>query len=211
MHVQNYVKKPYEGLLIDIQYLPPVSWFLLACNYDKAYLDIFSNYKKATFANRCHLLGANGVQRLSIPLQKGKNQKTPLHDVKISYDFNWQKNHWATITSCYRRSPYFEFYEDLFYPFYHNKFESLVEFNFILIQQIQKILKLDKKFFFTDKYIEPQSTDLDDYRNKIFPQQPNSLNLTLPVYNQVFSDRIAFIEDLSILDLVCNTGSLRTQ
>ena len=47
-----------------------------------------------------------------------------------------KKNHWKSIESAYRSSPYFEYYEQEFYDFFHKKdFELLVDFNTALMQK----------------------------------------------------------------------------
>ncbi|MBC8173046.1 MAG: WbqC family protein [Chitinophagales bacterium] len=193
-----------NALLIELQYLPAIAWIHLLQQYDIIYLDNKEHYQKGSYRNRCHILGPNGTQRLSIPLVKGKHQHSHMNAVRISYDHTWQKDHWQSICSAYRRSAYFEFYEDVLYPFYHTTYEKLFDFNFALLQLIFKLLKMEKEIRFTETYISPGAEGFDDYRGRISPKTINGLHLDLPVYIQVFSDRFDFHPDLSILDLICN-------
>lgn len=197
-------KKP---LLIDLPYLPCISWIKLAEQYDEIYIDAFEYYVKGTYRNRCHILGPNGLQRLSIPLVKGKHQHTPIKDVCIDHNSNWQKIHWQSLCSAYRRSVYFEYFEDVLYPFYHKRIDGLMAFNHALLQVIFKILKMPQLIIFTEHYISKDDSIFDDYRSVISPKKKNMLNHVLPAYTQVFSDRFTFFNDLSIVDYIFNTGN----
>ena len=73
-------------------------------------------------------------------------------NVKIAYDDNWQRIHWNSLCSAYRRSPYFEFYEDRFAPFYHKKFDYLFDFNRQMMDLVLDLLALDLNIEFTEKY-----------------------------------------------------------
>ncbi|MFN0276569.1 MAG: WbqC family protein [Chitinophagales bacterium] len=196
-----------NALLIELQYLPAIPWIQLIQQYEKIYLDVKEHYVKGSYRNRCHILGPNGLQRLSIPLLKGKHQHSAMEDVSISYETHWQKDHWLSLCSAYRRSPYFEYYEDIFYPFYHTKHEKLFYFNYELLKCIFKILGIQKEITFTEDYIKPGAAGFDDYRTMISPKKENSALPSTSAYSQVFSDRFPFHANLSIFDLICNTGN----
>ena len=85
--------------LLSIHYLPNVQWFskLVVGN---AVIEQHENYVKGSYRNRCHIVAANGVLPISIPLQKGKHQQTPIREVRISYIDLWQKMHWQSIQSA---------------------------------------------------------------------------------------------------------------
>ena len=78
----------------------------------------------------------------------------------ISYNERWQDLHWQSFISAYRRSPFFEYYEEEFRKLYTTKFEFLVDFNFQMMQLIAKILKkTELSVTFADKYY-PESLHL---------------------------------------------------
>lgn len=195
-------------LLIEPHYLPSISWVLLVARYDVVYLDISSNYVKASYRNRCLVLSPNGVLTLSIPLAKAQNNRDTMKTVRISYDENWQKIHWMTFMSCYRRSAYFEFYEDVFSPYFTKKETLLYNFDVELLKLIFKFCKMKTEIRFTEAYIPPGTAGYDDYRNCITPKTQNPLNIEIPRYPQVFSDRFDFIPDLSIVDMLFNDGKI---
>ena len=73
----------------------------------------------------------------------------------IAYDDNWRKIHWKSLESAYRSSPYFEYYEDDFYPFYHGeKPEYLADFNSSLNKKIIELLDLEITITETSEYTE---------------------------------------------------------
>ncbi len=196
-----------EKLLIEPHYLPCFSWMKLAGDYKSIYFSNNENYVKASYRNRCHVLSPNGILTMSIPVKKSKEERNKMGTIKISYDFDWQKNHWMTLMSSYRRSPYFEFFEDNFAPFYQKKYELLIEMNYELIKLLFKITNIHCEIIFTDDYIEPGTEGFDDYRNMIIPTT-KSLKFNQPNYIQVFSDRFNFFEDLSIADMIFNKGKI---
>ncbi|HNY54735.1 MAG TPA: WbqC family protein [Chitinophagales bacterium] len=194
-----------NAILIESQYIGSCSYWNLLLKADAIVLDTHEHFVKRSYRNRAHILGANGLLRLSIPLVSGKHQHSAMKDVRISYNENWQGLHWHSFTSAYRRSPFFEFYEDHFRKFYEEKTDLLVEYNFQLMQTIAFVLKTELSVSFSDKYFTKDEFSGTDYRSHVMPGKDNTLDFT--AYPQVFSDRFPFEKDLSILDLLFNTGT----
>ncbi|NJW55298.1 WbqC family protein, partial [Salinimicrobium sp. CDJ15-91] len=90
------------------------------------------NYQKQTYRNRMYIYGANGKLSLNVPIKHtgNKSNHQKYRDVRIENDFPWQKQHWRSLETVYRTSPFFEFYEDDFRPVYDQKFEFLIDFNY---------------------------------------------------------------------------------
>ena len=67
-------------------------------------------YQKQTTRNRCHIMSANGIQKLIIPIKHSKKENESLHDynAKIDNSQNWKVKHWKSIQNAYRSSPFFE-------------------------------------------------------------------------------------------------------
>ncbi|MFI5171162.1 MAG: WbqC family protein [Chitinophagales bacterium] len=166
-----------KNLLIEPHYLPSFSWMKLIAGYDIIYLDISENYIKASYRNRCIISGPNGLLNLSIPVKKNRNERNKTGTIAIDNSFSWQKNHWMTLTSCYRRSPYFEFFEDMFSPIYLKKYQRLIDIDLDLINLLFKLTEIKSEIRFTDSYIEPGTGGFDDFRDKIYPGTINPLKL----------------------------------
>lgn len=197
-----------QQLLIDLQYLPPISYFILLAQYDKVVLERGDSFNKSTYRNRCYIAGPNGALRLTIPVLGGKSHRIYYSDTQITYEQDWQKNHWQSLCSCYRSSPYFEFYEDRLAPFYEQRFTHLYEFNRELLMLMLDLLNLNIDISYTDEYHKTYS-QADDYRDTILPdprKAPQQTQINPPVYHQVFETKTGFLPNLSILDLLFNEG-----
>jgi len=198
-------------IAIELPYAGSIGFMLTVLRSDHIYFDAYENYRKGSYRNRCRIQNANGVLSLSIPLVHGKNQNTPYKDLKICYSQQWQKMHWTGLTSSYRRSPYFEYYEDEFYTFYHTETRYLLDFNQQFFDVICRILKYSPSYDFSETYLnteELSNKHLLDYRGLHHPKtHKNKVQYDYPPYSQVFSDRMPFIPDLSILDLLFNKGT----
>lgn len=182
-------------------YLGPIEYYFHLINCKNVTIDTYENYVKQTYRNRCCILSPNGIQNLTIPLVKAK-QRNLTKKMVIAYDDNWRKIHWKSLESAYRSSPYFEYYEDDFYPFYHGeKPEYLADFNSSLNKKIIELLDLEITITETSEYTEELE---NDYRKAFSPKQETKLNFTS--YIQVFGDRNGFTPNMSILDILFNEG-----
>jgi len=112
-----------KGALLPMFYLPPVEYFIQLNTFKPGIvIEREEHYPKQTYRNRARIYSPDGVLTLTVPVTKGSKNHTIIKDVKISYDFNWQRLHWLSLQACYRSSAYFEFYEDELTPFYEKKF-----------------------------------------------------------------------------------------
>jgi len=195
--------------IFSLQYLPPVSWFVAVAKVSEAHLEQHEHYVKGSYRNRCYIAAVNGAQRLTIPLRKGKNQQQPIREVRIAYDEPWQIQHWRAICSAYGNSPFFEHYAALFEPYFlAKKYELLWDWNYDLLKLSLKILKLKTPIVLTEKY-EEQTEHLLDFRHEFTPKHTAPYAAYAPVkYPQVFEDRLGFLPDLSILDLIFCAGRI---
>ena len=193
-----------DKLLIELQYLGPITYYSRLAEFGEVTLEAFENFKKSSYRNRCYIAGPNGRLRLSIPLINGKHQRRLYKEVQIAYDEDWQKNHWNSLCAAYRRSPYFEFYEDHFYPYYHKRYDNLFQFNLELMKVVVDLLELPISIALTQEYIADVSNNAIDERSVIRPNAVNSADVI--VYHQVFEDRTGFVPHASIVDLLFNEG-----
>jgi hypothetical protein len=191
------------SLLLSTAYLPPISYIEQCLVSGKIILESQEHYVKQTYRNRANIYGANGMLSLIIPVQHENLAETPIKDVKISYDTPWQQTHWRSIISAYRNSPYFEYYEHDFEPFYQKQFETLFDFNTELFRLIFSLLKAEVEISFTSAY-EKIPAGVNDLRNAFSPEKRSRNQIE---YRQVFFEKHGFISDLSIIDRLFNYRS----
>ncbi len=193
-----------KGAIFPLFYLPPVEFFSKIRQYkDNVFIERFEHFPKQTYRNRALIHSPQGKLALIVPVVKGSKVHTMVKDVRISYDFDWQRLHWMSMQTSYRSSAYFEFYEDDFAAFYQKKWDFLFDYNEELLGLLLKFLKLDIAWSYTNFY-ESEYPGFDDFRNSIHPK----LATEEPVvpYFQVFEDRNGFIPNLSVVDLLFNQG-----
>ena len=180
-------------------YLPSVEYMSWVINQKKLYFLTSGHYQKQTYRNRAEIYGPNGKLKLIIPVTKnrGSNHQKDI-ETMIDNNFLWQKNHWRSLQMSYRASPYFEFYEEDFYPFYNNKISSLMELNIGLIKVILKLLKFEIPIEEKNDNKVKEKRDLIIYKKIV--------NASILKYNQVFIDKHGFLSNLSIVDLLFNLG-----
>lgn len=187
--------------LLPIFYLPPISWFSeFLKEENKIILEKMENFPKQTYRNRAHIYGANGKLALIIPTQH--NGKRLYQDTEISYSENWRDLHWKSIKIAYQSSPYFEYYENSFQKLYQEKNKFLMDFNLKSIELVQVLLKTNQSFSFSEEFIK--NPEMDNFRDAFSAKKENEINQQ--EYYQTFSDKLGFIKDLSIIDLLCNLG-----
>lgn len=196
-----------QSLLCEMQYWGSISWHFLLSQSNDISFDLHEHYRKGSYRNRCHVMGPNGMLSLSVPLVKGKFQHSAFGKVRISYAENWRKDHWMSLVSSYRRSAYFEYYEDDIAPLYKEEYEFLWQLNEATLNIVLKLLKRDMAFTYTDRYIDQDQFTGLDARGIVHPNVNKCrLQLELPEYPQVFMDRMSFFADLSVLDILFNLG-----
>ena len=194
--------------ILSTAYLGPIQYYSKLVEYPECIIEHCEHFTKQTYRSRCDIYSPNGLKTLSVPLVK-RNHRQAVKDLKISYDVDWQKLHWRTLESSYRRSPFFEYFEDDLYPFYHDKkFDFLIDLNEALQQEMLVLLKQKPKYSFTSEY-HKEYTDAHDYRTIISPKESleADVNFSIKIYSQVFETRHGFIHNLSIVDLLFNQGS----
>ena len=181
-------------------YLPNVAYFAYLTKQETSYFATDTHYQKQTFRNRSEIYGENGKLNLIIPIIHKKQTFQLEQDVEISYEINWQKEHWKSICSAYRSSPFFEYYEADLDPFFDKKTKSLFDFNLSLIEKIMMLLELPYSFqkISFNKEKDQRIDELLLAKKRPVIQQEK--------YIQVFVSKLGFIPNLSILDALFNLG-----
>jgi hypothetical protein len=192
------------AVYLSIAYLAPVQYYCKMYAFGTVVVEACENYVKQTYRNRCLIAASNGVQSLSVPVEKPQTDKCLTKDIRISEHGHWRKQHWHALVSAYGTSPFFEYYQDDFAPFYHCKYTFLFDFNEALREMICTLLDICPSVRYSTRY---ETSVPNDFRESIRPKQTVRDNAFRPrPYHQVFADRHGFLPDLSIADLLFNMG-----
>jgi hypothetical protein len=194
-----------KGALLPMFYLPPVEYFTQLTHFKPdVWIEQNEHFVKQTYRNRANIYSPDGMLTLVVPVAKGSKVHTNTKEVKISYDFRWQRLHWMSLESCYRRSAYFEFYEDELKPFYEQKTTYLFDYNQKLLELLMRLLKIKTTLNYTETFEARYPETVTDLRNALNGKK--EVNAEQKQYFQVFEERKGFLKNLSIVDLLFNQG-----
>ncbi len=189
-------------LVIHPTYFPNISHFVAIANSEAVVFEVFDNYQKQTFRNRCDIYGANGKLTLTMPVSYSQKNRQLYKDVKIYNEENWQLHHLKSLQSAYRTSPFYEYYEDDLNILFETRFEFLLDFNFKCLEVLLECLQLDASYSLTDTF--NKNIDATDLRQLVNPATAKSF--TFETYTQVFQEKHGYLNNLSVLDLIFNEG-----
>ena len=199
-----------QTFLLSSLYLAPIQYYSKIFRAKEVIIETDDNYQKQSYRNRCIIAAANGPLALSIPIEKSKELKCKMKDIKIADHGNWQHLHWNAIISAYNSSPFFEYYRDEFSLFYEKRITYLFDLNEQLRCLICELLEIETPTTYTSTFVEKAAIDITDFREVIHPKKEwreTDKEFVAKPYYQVFADKRSFIENLSIIDLLFNMGN----
>ena len=170
---------------------------------EKVVFEMEDNYQKQTYRNRAHIAHTNGRLLLNIPIKHSKDgtrQKTK--DVYVENDFPWQSQHWKSLQTAYRTSPFFEFYEDDLEPLFTEPVGKLMDHNLTIFSLVSELIGIEVDLSKTDRY--DVTSEHMDLRSLVVSKSEASQ--PFKTYSQVFQSNHGFLSNLSILDLLFNEG-----
>ena len=190
--------------LLHPSYFPSISHFVAMFQAESIVFEMEDNFQKQTNRNRTYIYSPNGVQLLNIPIKHSRTSHQKTKDIQIENDFDWQKQHFKSLEAAYRSSPFFEYFEDDFVPFFEKKHQFLMDLNLEALEIISKCMRMKFDFETTNEYFhEVDSNKFLDYRFLVNGKKDPSV---FESYTQVFDDKFGFINNLSVLDLLFSEG-----
>jgi hypothetical protein len=168
---------------------------------EEAVIDLGENFIKRSERNRASILSANGVMQLTVHVENANRPRQRMRDVRIDYSKRWQHQHWLSIVSAYKSSPYFDHFAPQLEPFYKREWRYLVDYNMEYLDVLLRGLGTDFRPKVSEQYVEAVQGDLD-----LRPKQKKDSTFVAEPYFQVFSDRMPFQSNLSVLDLLMCEG-----
>lgn len=187
--------------VFHIEYFPSIKWYALWLQSEQAMLDQYEYFERKSNRNRCWVSGPNGKIMLTVPLDGGRNQRVKMKDLKIANHEKWSQVHWRTLDACYRRSPFFEYFEHELNAIFLKRHTFLIDLNIATLEFYNKVLRIKNGVYLSQSYIEPSDLALEDFRSNVFSK------VSIQVYLQPFDLKNGFISDLSMLDMIFCLGN----
>lgn len=191
-------------ILLEPHFLPTLEFYCALMPFEHIRFEQHEHFVKQTFRNHTVVRGANRVEKLVVPLSV-KGHRVPLREVKMEPGLRWRNNHWRTIVSAYRKSPYFEHYAPELERCFFEPSGQLVAFNIKLFALSLKWLRWQKEISLTSNF-EKTPDQISDFRNVVLSKRPflERMIYSPQPYTQVFGSD--FEPNLSILDVIFCKG-----
>jgi hypothetical protein len=174
--------------VLPLYLLPSLDWFAEAIGAEVLTLGDEEQFTKQTERNRLNYGTFQGTKTFSIPIIHSSTSRG-YNEVLISYETNWPQQLVNALRTAYGKSPFFEYYGYRFEAIILSKPSNLWTLNFNLLNEIINCLKIDIPILV----------------QKIKAINSETLHEVIPYY-QVFSEKIEFQPNLTILDLIYNEG-----
>ena len=127
-------------MTLPVAYLAPKDWYKkYLLNPAEVEIEGLESFEKQTFRNRCLITSPDGPLTLSVPVKKVEHKQLT-RDIQISYQSHWQHQHWISLVSAYKHTPFFDYYADYFRPFYERETKWLWDLNSGLHETIMQLL-----------------------------------------------------------------------
>src|SRR5690554_3840364 len=153
-----------QKTILSSFYLAPIEYYAALFRSSIVVIEIYDNYQKQSYRNRCTIASPNGPLSLSIPVVKPDRTKSKMKDIRIADHGNWQHLHWNAILSAYRSTPFFQYYEDEYRPFYEKRFTFLHDFNEGLRHLTGRLIGIETTVSYTSAYIAETPNNMQDFR-----------------------------------------------
>lgn len=195
---------PYPDcvLIVPPVYAGTVPLYAAMAQYGAVCLDPSTPWdKRRKESHRTVIAGANGIQRLTVPIVKpDRYHGTTVGDIKVSDHGHWWDLHRGAIESAYGRTPYYEYYADEIAPAFTGHIDSLYNLDLLLHRFACRVAGIND--------ISGDTRAISHYRPVLLAD--HATTATEHPYWQVWADRYGFQPGLSVLDLIFSLGPLTT-
>lgn len=190
-------------VILESHFFPCIDYFKQIYSADNILIEGCESFQKQSYRSRCVILATNGPLSMSLLINHDEGRKS-IQTTTIDYKHNWLVPFWRTLEAAYKKSPYFDYFEDIFKPILFSEEENLFVLNQQILKECMRFLGIDKQIEVTSDYIENyDETFFLDKRIIIHPKK-NSVSKGFLPYPQNFGE--TFVENMSIIDLIMNEG-----
>ena len=138
-------------VLLSTTYFGPVQWYQKLHRAEHVIIEQWESFQKQTYRNRCLIATTNGVQALTVPVEK---PAVCIKDIRISDHGNWRHLHWNALQSAYGESPFFEYYQDDIRPFFEGRWTYLLDFNEAIRQKMCELIDIQPEVEYSGEWRE---------------------------------------------------------
>ncbi|MBR2881034.1 MAG: WbqC family protein [Prevotella sp.] len=136
--------------LLSTTYCGPVQWYQKLYRSEEVFMERQETFQKQTYRNRCVIATTNGLQTLTVPVERSSSNL--IKDIRISNHGNWRHQHWFALMSAYNESPFFDYYQDDFRPFYERQYDFLYDFNMEICHKVCELIDIQPNIKETSFY-----------------------------------------------------------
>lgn len=181
-------------LILPPSLFPPIHYMALWIG-ENGMWNVHQKFEKQSWRNRFRILGPNGAQDLSAPINH-QSDKTDFSKVALDHTHPWVDKEWKSIETAYRNSSFFEALAPELEPIIKKEHTLLLDrctetMNWVL-QQL--------------RWVAPIASSEEQITHEfIMKSRFQSEGVE---YRQVFQYKNPFVKGLSVLDLLMNEGPL---
>lgn len=190
-------------ILLHPTYFPSIVQMVAVAQSQAVVFEVEDNYQKQTYRNRAYIAHAHGQLALHVPVTHNKKSgRYMMKEVVVDNSFPWQSQHWKSMQTAYRTSPFFEFYEDDLRELFVEPVHQLLSHNLQIFKKLCEMIGMDCDITLSTEYFrEPKQKDL-----RFLVASKSVRTFELETYHQVFQEHHGFLPNLSVLDLLFNEG-----
>jgi hypothetical protein len=196
------------SLILSIALFPPVDYMALLLHHPVVLIEAHESYVKQSYRNRYHVAGPNGLQVLSVPVDKSGQLHCSIQEALLAPG-NWPVVHLRSLDAAYNNSPWYLYFRPEIEEMFMNLPATLWEFNLRALRLCCGMLGYrNRQPKITDSWVSHPDHTLD-LRHDFHPKRSSLPFADIPTadpYKQVFDQKHSFLQGLSILDLVFNEG-----
>ena len=170
--------------------------------YKQVLIETSDFYIKQSIRNHSIILGPNGDQKITVPINRKNKTKTIFKELKIAMN-PWKKLHIKSIKTAYANSPFYLYYHEELFKIINKEFKFLLDLNKEILFFLIKELNINVNISYTNKFIKDYGEEALDFRTNL----KNSKNHCHIKYQQTFLNSTKSLNKYSIIDLLFNLGN----
>ena len=209
--MEKYQQEGSESaVLLELHYLPCLAYFTAIQPFDVVRLEAAEHYQKQSYRNRCYVLTANGVERLTVPVLDGTHRQ-PVRAVRIDNRQPWGERQWRTLEAAYRKAPFFDQYAPELEATLRRVHPSLFDLSLELLTMCLHWLSWRKKLILTEVFEKEEVANSVDLRNQVVPRGADKSGRFYRPQSYMQNFGTIFVPNLSVIDLFFCQGPLAAE